>query len=465
MHRLNRGVTTDIRHILYDVAGNVAVFLLCHELFYLLGNIHISMWGTSQTAFFFLFFFILLSKEFKLYDTTTFYYPDRVFRRTSSASFISMGMAVAILFFAGRAQTNRLFYLTYFLTSYAVFMVINYISYKQNRNTAMDMRTLMIGAREDFTTMLKQLKKTNLPVSIVGYVNYRHDDPDEEPGRYLGFIEDGDLTEVLKKCPVDQVYLMQKEDVAEYLAQSLELCINIGMVTHVVVQPLQRHCASYVSNIGKYPVLTYHIVSLDPLQQMMKRLMDVVGSFIGLVFFTPLLMVMAVLIKLDSPGPVFFRQIRVGRNGREFTMYKLRSMGNDAESRKKELEKQNQMKDGYMFKIPEDPRVTRIGKFLRKSSIDELPQLFNVLRGDMSLVGTRPPTKNEVEKYKAHHWRRLRIKPGITGLWQTQGRNEITDFEDVVALDIQYIQNWGLLLDVKLLLKTVVALVNRKGAY
>ena len=178
------------------------------------------------------------------------------------------------------------------------------------------------------------------------------------------------------------------------------------------------------------------------------------------------MLITAIMIKLDSKGPVIFKQERVGMNGRHFKMFKFRSMVADAEARKKELEDQNKVSGGLMFKIEDDPRITRVGKFIRKTSIDELPQLFNVLFGTMSLVGTRPPTVDEVEKYDMGHWRRLSIKPGITGMWQTSGRSEITDFEEVVSLDKQYIDQWSIWLDIKILFKTVFQVfLKRTGAY
>ena len=161
-------------------------------------------------------------------------------------------------------------------------------------------------------------------------------------------------------------------------------------------------------------------------------------------------------IKLESKGPVFFKQKRVGKNGRYFYVYKFRSMYQDAEERKKELLSQNEMQ-GLMFKMKDDPRITKVGKFIRKTSIDELPQFINVLMGDMSLVGTRPPTVNEFKQYEGHHKRRLSMKPGITGMWQAYGRSTVTDFEEIVAMDLDYIDHWSLGLDFKILLRTVKA--------
>jgi exopolysaccharide biosynthesis polyprenyl glycosylphosphotransferase len=192
--------------------------------------------------------------------------------------------------------------------------------------------------------------------------------------------------------------------------------------------------------------------------------MDVVISIFGVIVTSPIMLITALAIKLDSPGPVIFKQKRVGQNGRVFEILKFRSMCQDAEDRKRELADKNEM-DGLMFKIKNDPRVTKVGKFIRKTSIDELPQFFNVLSGSMSIVGTRPPTIDEVSKYTAKQWRRISIKPGITGMWQTNGRNTITNFNDVVELDTKYIDEWSLWLDVKIMLKTVIEVFRHKNVY
>ena len=183
----------------------------------------------------------------------------------------------------------------------------------------------------------------------------------------------------------------------------------------------------------------------------------------GCIISIPIIAITAIPLKLESPGPLFFKQKRVGRNGRVFYIHKLRSMYMDAEERKKELMAQNEM-NGLMFKMQDDPRITKVGKFIRKTSIDELPQFFDVLRGDMSLVGTRPPTLDEYKQYESHHKRRLSMKPGITGLWQVSGRSDIEDFEDVVKLDVEYIDNWSLWGDIKILFKTVWVVFAGRGA-
>ncbi|WP_294463541.1 sugar transferase, partial [uncultured Ruminobacter sp.] len=213
-----------------------------------------------------------------------------------------------------------------------------------------------------------------------------------------------------------------------------------------------------------------------PLQVFLKRSFDVAAGILGSIAVIILMAVVGPFIKRESPGPVLFRQERIGKNGKRFTMYKLRSMHLDAEERKKELLQQNRIKDGMMFKLDFDPRVignkvlpdgtkkTGIGEFIRRTSLDEYPQFFNVLKGDMSLVGTRPPTLDEWERYELHHRARLAVRPGITGLWQVSGRSEITDFEEVVRLDTEYITNWSPGMDLRILFKTIRVLVSRKGA-
>ena len=174
-------------------------------------------------------------------------------------------------------------------------------------------------------------------------------------------------------------------------------------------------------------------------------------------------LIFAPQIKKQSPGPIFFSQVRIGKNGRKFKIYKFRSMYMDAEQRKADLMEQNEMQ-GLMFKMENDPRIFPIGKFIRKYSIDELPQFWNILKGDMSLVGTRPPTEDEFIHYEAHHRARLGIKPGLTGMWQVSGRSKITDFEEVVSLDTQYISEWNLAMDVRILFKTIQVVLLGRGA-
>ncbi|WP_428843040.1 sugar transferase [Sphaerothrix gracilis] len=197
-------------------------------------------------------------------------------------------------------------------------------------------------------------------------------------------------------------------------------------------------------------------------RSLFKRLLDISGALIGLVITAILALPIILAIQIDNPGPIFYSQVRCGHRGKTFRIWKFRSMVRDAD---KLMHLVNNEAKGLIFKNANDPRITRVGKFLRKTSIDEFPQFWNVLMGDMSLVGTRPPTVSEVIQYKPHHWRRLEVKPGITGEWQVYGRSTVQDFEDVVQLDLRYQERWSVLYDIKLILQTVGVVALRKGAY
>jgi lipopolysaccharide/colanic/teichoic acid biosynthesis glycosyltransferase len=212
------------------------------------------------------------------------------------------------------------------------------------------------------------------------------------------------------------------------------------------------------------PLLELTAPTLRGWQLALKRLIDVVGAVGGLVLLSPLFAWIALRIKLDAPGPVLFRQVRVGQEGRRFKILKFRTMAVDAEERREALKTRSLYSDARLFKVRDDPRITRVGRLLRRMSLDELPQLVNVLKGEMSLVGPRPPMPCEVELYEAHHYARFDVKPGMTGPWQVGGRNEVTDFEKVIALESDYIRSWSLLQDFRILMRTIPAVVSARGA-
>ena len=247
----------------------------------------------------------------------------------------------------------------------------------------------------------------------------------------------------------------------------------MGITTHVNLDRVFAGMPNmHVEKVADQLVVTSSITPASPIQQLVKRLIDIIGALVGLVFTAIAFIIFAPLIKLKSPGPVFFTQTRIGKNGKPFKIYKFRSMYVDAEQRKASLMEKNEMK-GFMFKMENDPRIIGsgldgtkrgLGYFIRKYSIDELPQFWNVLLGDMSLVGTRPPTIEEWQQYENRHKARLAIKPGLTGLWQISGRSDIIDFEEVVSLDVRYIQEWSIELDIKIIMKTIWVVLFGTGA-
>lgn len=275
---------------------------------------------------------------------------------------------------------------------------------------------------------------------------------------------------------IDEVFIHLPIN-AQKPALLMEQCKEMGVTMHMSLdeQNLQGQ-KQFVERLAGHTVLTSSINSATPLQAFLKRTLDIAGGLVGCLAAGVVLLIVGPMIRKQSPGPVIFSQERIGMNGRKFKFYKIRSMYLDAEERKAELMKDNRVSDGMMFKLDFDPRIignqilpdgtrkTGIGETIRKYSLDELPQFWNVLKGDMSLVGTRPPTVDEWEKYKLHHRARLAMKPGITGMWQVSGRSNITDFEEVVKLDTEYICNWSMGLDFRILFRTIGAVAKQSGA-
>ena len=264
----------------------------------------------------------------------------------------------------------------------------------------------------------------------------------------------------------------------EYPAELINDLTEMGLVVHVQMEQMQIEDWQHqiIERVAGTTVRTLSMTLITPQEQFLKRTLDILGGIVGCILTLILAVVIGPMIYIQSPGPIFFSQIRVGKNGKKFRMYKFRSMYMDAEERKAELMRENRVKDGMMFKLAFDPRIIGskkmpdgtikkgIGNFIRDWSIDEFPQFFNVLKGDLSLCGTRPPTVDEWEKYELHHRARLAIKPGITGLWQTSGRSNITDFEQVVELDKKYIREWSMGLDFRILLQTIKVVLCRDGS-
>lgn len=262
---------------------------------------------------------------------------------------------------------------------------------------------------------------------------------------------------------VDEVMLAIADDAER---QSLSgYFLEAGIAVHLSLDDQKTALPNVMTEyVGGKLVLTASNNVASGLKLGIKRAVDILGGLVGMLITGILYIFVAPQIKRKDPGSAFFKQERVGKNGRVFQIYKFRSMFMDADSRKGELASKNEM-DGMMFKIEDDPRIIPgIGQSIRRSSIDEFPQFWNVFKGDMSLVGTRPPTLDEFEKYEAHHKSRLSFRPGLTGLWQVSGRNRITDFEEIVRLDNEYISNWSLWLDVKLIIRTIGVVISRKGS-
>lgn len=304
-------------------------------------------------------------------------------------------------------------------------------------------------------------------------------DDDENRKEYRGIPAYASLDEAAETiCRewIDEVFV-KVTSITPAMTKFIDNCKEMGLVLHLIISVRDaENSKQFVEVLGNNTVLTTAYNYMTPQQAFFKRSMDILGGLAGSVFTVLIGLVIGPIIYAKSPGPIFFKQTRIGKNGKKFNVIKFRSMYPDAEERKKEYLAQNRVSDGMMFKLDFDPRIignevlpdgthkTGIGEFIRKTSLDEFPQFFNVLKGDMSLVGTRPPTEDEWEKYEFHHRARLAVRPGITGMWQVSGRSEITDFEEVVRLDTEYITRYRTALDIKILFKTLVVIFQRKGA-
>ncbi len=276
---------------------------------------------------------------------------------------------------------------------------------------------------------------------------------------------------------VDEVFIILDEK-APYPKELIERCSEMGLTVHLSLTKVTNSTLGKqtIGKVGGYTVLTTSINVMTMKQTFMKRTIDILAGLVGCLATGIIFIFIAPAIYIASPGPIFFSQDRIGQNGKVFKMYKFRSMYMDAEERKAELMKENKMSSNLMFKMDFDPRIignkilpdgtkkTGIGQFIRSTSLDEFPQFFNVLIGQMSLIGFRPCLKSEYEEYDFHHRARIAMKPGITGMWQVSGRSDITDFEEVVKLDTEYIRNWSMGLDFRILFKTVAAVLKRDGS-
>jgi len=403
--------------------------------------------------------FTLSMFSMRMYNVTTFNYMDRVIKRTVLSVAAAAMCLSMIVFMAKMTWISRLLFVIFCaITCMAVVcgrILMRVCKIKHVGNGYV--RVLFIGDEATLERYTNFIEKTSIQIKIARYIKYDNESLNTKES-FAKLLMDTQIEEVQFVHTLNGGNL----DIKRYL----DICDSMGVTTRIILDSFDLSISKrYVHSIGTYPVITYHSVSLDKFQLFIKSVIDVVGAAVGVLLLAPVFITTAIAIKLDSPGPVIFKQKRVGAHGKEFFIYKFRSMCADADNKKRELMDQNNHKDGYMFKIADDPRITRVGRFIRRSSIDELPQLINVLKRDMSLVGTRPPTLDEVEKYNPDHWRRISIQPGITGMWQVNGRNRIMDFEDVVKLDKKYIDEWSVLLDIKLLIKTVKAVLSASGAY
>jgi exopolysaccharide biosynthesis polyprenyl glycosylphosphotransferase len=385
---------------------------------------------------------------FRVYSDLTASPVDQVIRLTKGVLFAWLTLLAAQFFVSEDAfDRHRLIAVFTLVINYFLLVAYRIILIKLKKHGALDVRHVAVvgscDAARDFARKIEEHRVWGLHL--------------------VGIFDQKDVKGLLERGGLDELIVVTDNEPLSEFTDTFLLCEELGVTARVVLNFFPHSFArTELEQFGEFPLLSFSTTPTNEALFFVRRIMDLV---IVCIFGIPILLVIgisSIAIRLTSPGPVFFKQERCGLNGRLFTMYKLRSMVNNSEQARFELETLNEM-DGPVFKSSRDPRRTKVGKFLRKFSIDEFPQFYNVLRGDMSLVGPRPPLPQEVARYERWQRRRLSMKPGITCLWQISGRNEVS-FQEWMKLDLTYIDNWSLLLDLKILLKTVPVVLLGRGA-
>ncbi len=378
-----------------------------------------------------------------------------------------LAVVLAVLFFSKQSEDYSRIVMGLFFIINTIFMFVlrtirkNYLC-RTNIKIGKLNRMLLVTDYKHAANLIKGLQTYNYSSFYVNGIVVLDKDMQGDRISDIPVVANADtMYEYVKEHVIDEVFIGSRD---ENIGKIADMFLSMGVMVHISINRILPKVPNpTIENINDYTVVTTSISFMSFKQKVIKRLIDIVVSIPGIIVTGILYVILGPIIYHQSPGPIFFKQERVGRNGRKFKIYKFRSMYMDAEERKKELMEQNKMQ-GLMFKMDDDPRITPIGKFIRKTSLDEFPQFINIFKGDMSLVGTRPPTVDEFMQYDAHHKSRLAIKPGLTGLWQVSGRSDITDFEEVVRLDNEYIRNFSISYDLKIMLKTVGVVFKREGS-
>jgi exopolysaccharide biosynthesis polyprenyl glycosylphosphotransferase len=392
------------------------------------------------------------------------------------ASLVGVGLVAIVTTFLPVNAPSRLVIVYAWLDSLGLMLVgrsVLYSALGQLYGSGWHTRRVLVAGTTVLSRMVLQnlLNKRNQGYQLVGFVQESTLSGPVLPargdfGRFKCLGRVADLDGVIDAWQVDEVIVALPATHHSDIAEVCEHCERAGVSVKLVPDLFEMSLSRvYMDHIAGIPLITVRRAKAGRIALAVKRAMDVVVAGTLLILATPILLITALAIKLDSPGPILNRQQRVGKGGIPFTFYKFRSMRVDADALRDELAMQQGLVNPRIFKDRNDPRRTRVGRLIRPLSVDELPQLFNILRGDMSLVGPRPPLPSEVEHYEPHHMKRLSVIGGLTGMWQVSGRSNIESFEEIVMMDAYYIDNWSLALDLKILLRSIIAVVTRTGAY
>lgn len=481
MHR--RGSDGALRHLDFTVLDMVAMqlsFILTHIVMGHEGSVYLNPVCRMQAI-------VAFSAQMAIGFFSDAY--DHIFMRDNFSEFMKLLLNVVEIWLLGGVflflngvptSINEMFFTSMLYFNLA--FLLRALNKERHRHRGLPVRKTVIVTTKALvrkTVRRIQVIATDAVYQPVGILLL--DDMDAESLKDLDVpvfhTSDDNVLDEISRWWIDDVFLVLEEEAA-YPKKLIEAFLVMGITVHTSLSVLDElpYSRTDVQALGDLKVITNSIQFVSDRSSLIKRMLDILGGLVGCFCTGLIFLFVAPIIYIKSPGPIFFKQKRVGQNGKLFYMYKFRSMYMDAEKRKAELMEKNKIQGGLMFKMDDDPRIIGserkgkdgkpkgIGNFIRNTSLDEFPQFFNVLRGDMSLVGTRPPTVDEWNHYDPHHRVRMSAKPGITGMWQVSGRSEITDFEQVVNLDEYYIEHWSLWLDVKILVKTVMVVLKHDGA-
>lgn len=469
---LKKKDTSNKNLLMIDILGIIISFLFSAWILY--GGIT-DHWFNNNYGIAFAIVILIYITVYYLYDTYS-----KLFKRgfleemiavIKINTLLAVSLTVVMFIFQEGSVYSRLFFFLFFIMNVLITYVLRqYFKvwllavYKKSKSSY---KVMIVTTTDQVNKVLEQFQSENeweyqityLTIIDTCMIGQRINEIEVK----ADFIN---MFEVAKQEVLDGVFIhIPSNYILDFNLEDFVLEFqNMGVTVDVSINTFGLKInEKVVRQMSGYNVLTFSTRIFNESQMVLKRAIDIFAGLIGCIITAIFGIIIAPAILIESKGPVFFSQIRIGKNGRRFRIYKFRSMYIDAEERLAELMKNNEM-DGLMFKMKDDPRITKVGKFLRDTSLDEFPQFFNVLMGDMSLVGTRPPIEKEFLQYEGRHKRRLTLKSGITGLWQVSGRSDINNFEDVLKLDLEYIDNWSILMDIKILFKTLGVVLFRKGS-
>jgi exopolysaccharide biosynthesis polyprenyl glycosylphosphotransferase len=446
----------------FQAAYRTRSFLRLENLFFLTPQQKVLVLGSALVTL------VVVARWLEIYEKLDSAHP-RIILRDTFRQVAYSALCLVVLEYALRLELSRPFLLLFATYTWVLLLLFRLTAGRVvgvvRREFVAPHQVLIAGTGERALRLARALEGSNeYDVRLRGFLSEELNPPAEIAlGSLYRVWPVSRLTDILRDHVVDEVIFAVGTESLANLEEVFLICDEEGVRTRVAVD-FFPHVNSTISldRFGDTPLLTFSAAPSDEVQLLLKRAIDVVIAAAGLLVLSPLMGLIALLVRLSSPGPAIFRQVRCGLNGRRFVFYKFRSMVENAEELKPQLAHLN-TRDNVVFKIPGDPRLTPVGGVLRKFSIDEWPQLWNVLRGDMSLVGPRPAVPSEVDQYKCWQRRRLRMRPGITCLWAISGRDNV-DFETWMKMDMQYIDNWSLSLDWKILLQTIPRVITGHGA-